>query len=617
MKPASWACFEGWFWRLLGACLLGLSTPLHALHAQPVVTLDTAQAHLMPEGQAAEDRELKLPHRWDHSFPGRDGQVIYRLQLPERQPGVAYGIYIPRAGNQLLVLLDGREVYRHGDLDQPVSDSAKAPIWIRLEPVSQPTRSELVVTASVQAGRWGGLTRFQVGPASAVRELYLEHYRWRQWGALGVVFAMGVVAAFAAGLWYLQRESVYASFAIASATGMLRFLDRVIEEPPLPWPLWGGVMAAALSLHVLWMVRFSLELVGRASPLWMRVLTTLMVAEVVVALASFVLDQPAWWTVALAVLSVPGWIATGQVIWCAWRERSREAIGLSVAGAIAILAGLRDFLVVRVAGDGAATFSILPHATMAFVLLMGWVVLDRFARQGQQLRALTTSLDQQVRDKEHELQRTYDALRRETEQRAAIGERHRIMRDIHDGVGAQLVGLVNLLRNDQVQPQLLREHADAALDELRMAVDAMQNVEGDLTTLLASMRYRLQDRFQACGITLEWRMEDTLPTPGRVAQPEQLLNIQRIVLEAFTNILKHAHARHIWVEVVQTGDQTTLHIDDDGQGLPAHPTTPGGREVGHGLKNMRLRAQAIGARLTIGGSPHGGTRITLELRTQP
>lgn len=87
-------------------------------------------------------------------------------------------------------------------------------------------------------------------------------------------------------------------------------------------------------------------------------------------------------------------------------------------------------------------------------------------------------------------------------------------------------------------PQMPRQHADAALDELRMAVDAMHNIEGDLPTLLASMRYRLQDRFNACGITLDWQIDDHLPQAS--VGPQQLVQVQRIVLESFTNILKHA-----------------------------------------------------------------------------
>lgn len=580
------------------------------LQAQTVHSLTTADAVLQPEGgPVSASATIELPHRWDRQFPRQDGQATYRLPLPPRPAGEPYAIYIPRAGNQLEVRLNDRLIFQHGELGQADSDAAKPPLWIPLPPDTAPHDEVLTVRATIQQGRWGGLTDVQFGPAEAVRELYLQHYRWRQWGAIGVIVAMAVAAVLATGLWYLQREAVYASFAIAAVTGVLRFADRVIESPPLPWPLWGGLMAAAFLLHVLWLLRFSLELAGLFGPRWRLALRWLMSAGVLAALAAFLWRQPALWTATLMGMTLASAVGTFQVARCAWVHRSRETLGLAAAGAIAVLAGARDLIAVRLQGDGAANFSILPHATMAFVLLMGWLVLDRFARQGRQLRALNESLDRQVREKERELQASYEALRRESEQRAALSERQRIMRDIHDGVGAHLVGLVNLLRKDHVPPDMLREHAHTALDELRMAVDAMHNTEGDLPTLLASMRYRLQDRFNACGITLDWHMDDPLPEVHLM--PQQLLQVQRIVLEAFTNILKHAGASRIWVRVGR-GTTHGLHllIDDNGVGMAAAAFT----SLGQGLHNMRQRAQAVDAQLDILPSPHGGVRVSLQLQ---
>lgn len=576
--------------------------------AQEVHEIRNALARLQPENSPPVDREVTLPHRWDHAYPRQGGSATYELALPDWSASVPHALYLPRAGNQLEILHNGHPIFRHGELGDSDSDAAKPPLWIALPPSSGTEVQTLTVRASMQQGRWGGMTQVFMGPADSVRELYLVHYRWRQWGAVGVVVAMAVAAVLAIGLWYLQHEAVYASFAIAAVTGVLRFADRVIETPPLPWPGWGALMAVAFAMHVLWLLRFSLELVGLDSPRWRLALRALMAFTGVVALAAFHWRQPSWWTGALATLAAASAVGTLQVIQLAWRQRTREALGLSVAGSIAVLAGVRDWWDVRVHGDGAVTFSILPHATIAFVLLMGWLVMDRFARQGRQLRALTESLDQQVKAREQELRLSYDALRRESEQRAALGERQRIMRDIHDGVGAQLVGLVNLLRKEHVPPQMLRQHADAALDELRMAVDAMHNIEGDLPTLLASMRYRLQDRFNACGITLDWQIDDHLPLAN--VGPQQLVQVQRIVLESFTNILKHADATRIRVKVSARADQgLDLQIDDNGQGLPSNP--PAGQ--GHGLRNMRMRAQSMGARLEIRPSPEGGVRVALSL----
>ena len=54
------------------------------------------------------------------------------------------------------------------------------------------------------------------------------------------------MALLAAGLWWLQRDPLYSTYALAAAFGVLRFADRLIDNPPLPWPLWGAVAAGLM-----------------------------------------------------------------------------------------------------------------------------------------------------------------------------------------------------------------------------------------------------------------------------------------------------------------------------------------------------------------------------------
>jgi signal transduction histidine kinase len=79
-----------------------------------------------------------------------------------------------------------------------------------------------------------------------------------------------------------------------------------------------------------------------------------------------------------------------------------------------------------------------------------------------------------------------------------------------------------------------------ALDEMRMAVDSLQPMHDDFVSVLAMLRYRLQPRLQAAGIEVVWDVAE-LP-PLRQLSPQAVLQVQRILLEAFTNVLKHAHA---------------------------------------------------------------------------
>jgi signal transduction histidine kinase len=221
-------------------------------------------------------------------------------------------------------------------------------------------------------------------------------------------------------------------------------------------------------------------------------------------------------------------------------------------------------------------------------------------------------LEQRVAERDRELQDSYTRLKDINEEKAALAERARIMRDIHDGVGAQLVGLVSLLQTDIKRPEELREHAQSALDELRMAVDSLQPVEGSISTVLATLRYRLQARLKAAGIDVQWEVDD-LPALENLT-PSAVLQVQRILLEAFTNVIRHSQASVVQVRALHLlpGDgsqRISLCVDDNGQ---ASKPDSASSSSGHGQSNMRWRAQAIGANLHIEQSPMGGVRVRLE-----
>ena len=593
-----------------------LSTAWLAATAAPQ-RVTRAHAVLEPEGAVAQTLEISLPHRWDQSFPGQNGLASYRFDIPATRASTPRALYLPRAGNQIEVWLDGRRIHHAGQLGDAATDSAKGPIWVPLPEIEHPQgypAASVQVRVSAQAARWGGLSTPWVGARDEVYALYRDHYRLRQYGGLVVCAVLALMALMTAGFWWSQRDRLYLVFCLASATGVLRVGDRLIEHPPVPWPLWGVVTAWALTLHLVLMIYFALMLVNRQQlldALWFRAMVAI---DVLVGAAAYLLGLPILWTLVLTSLTVPAvlsWLALAQA---AWQQRSGQAIAAFVAGSALVSAGLRDWWVVRLHGDGAGTLSLMPHAVVLFALLMGAVLVQRFARVAGEHRALAVTLDERVRQREAELLRRHAELRQEYAHQAALQERQRLMRDIHDGVGAQLVGLLDLLERDALPRQVLRDQVGTALDELRMAVDALQPVHGDLTTVLATLRYRLRPRLEAAGIAIDWQVDELPPIEGLT--PTTVLQIQRVLQEAFTNAMRHAQAQRLWVRAwLDSGppERLVLSVEDDGRGFQGSDEAS---THGNGLASMHARAQAIGAELEIGAGPRGGTLLHLALPAQ-
>jgi len=329
----------------------------------------------------------------------------------------------------------------------------------------------------------------------------------------------------------------------------------------------------------------------------------------VTSFTSFLFHLPALWTATLAATGVPGFAVLVCVARAAYRTRSRQALILCAAGFVVILTGFRDFWAVRLSEQGSASFSLLPHSTFVFVLFMGWIIVDRYSQQVVQYRDLNDSLEKRIAQREAELGATHERLARQTEEQAMLKERQRIMRDIHDGVGGHLVSLLSLAKRGDIPGDALQAQISVALDELRVAVDSLQPVHGDLTTVLATLRYRLQPRLEAAGLEVAWDV-GALPALDNL-NPQMVLQIQRILLEAFTNVLRHARASRIEVSAcaVEQPRALVLMVADNGVGFGASD----GQRQGLGMGSMQHRSEKIGATLTVVSALGQGTRLRLEL----
>ena len=88
--------------------------------------------------------------------------------------------------------------------------------------------------------------------------------------------------------------------------------------------------------------------------------------------------------------------------------------------------------------------------------------------------------------------------------KASAQERQRIMQDMHDGLGSQLLSSLMLVErgamsNEQVA-QILRE----SIDDMRLAIDALAAEDSDLLAALGNMRFRMEPRLKGAGMDLQW-----------------------------------------------------------------------------------------------------------------
>jgi two-component system sensor histidine kinase UhpB len=216
------------------------------------------------------------------------------------------------------------------------------------------------------------------------------------------------------------------------------------------------------------------------------------------------------------------------------------------------------------------------------------------------------TLAQRISQKEQELQAHHDTMRSQEAERTLVAERGRIMADVHDGIGSQLLGLMLQARSGKVTREEMADGLQAALDDLYLVIDSLDTVEGSLENVLGAYRARVAPKCEAAGIALDWQIEGT--QTGRLSAPTTMLQLCRILQEAISNAIRHGKATRIRMLLSEAAGQTTVTLTDNGSGFD--PSTVEG--LGRGLTSMRKRAASIGARLAFTDA-NPGCRISITL----
>ncbi|MBI3161370.1 MAG: PAS domain S-box protein [Chloroflexi bacterium] len=197
----------------------------------------------------------------------------------------------------------------------------------------------------------------------------------------------------------------------------------------------------------------------------------------------------------------------------------------------------------------------------------------------------------------------------------ALGERQRLLRDLHDSVSQKLYGLLALTEAAQAGIEAgstiapldvltrIGENARQAVKEMRLFLYEMQPT--DLKDgLVPSLQHRIAAVEGRADIRARMISDENIQL-----DKESEIALYYIAQEALNNILRHAHARNVSVSVKQTRKNVILEIVDDGQGFDIKKLD----DSGLGLRSMRERAAQVNGKFKITSKPGAGTKVLVSV----
>lgn len=455
------------------------------------------------------------------------------------------------------------------------------------------------------------VSKIFIGPVELVTPPFQQRLFWQNdMAQVAFVFAL-VVALMLLVVFCLRRNQKSYLLLGLSAIGcaIVVFVYVLPVMPSWLYPYWRLLHISGIALFTqcawLFLIRESEPtqvMFSRACIVWGLLGPTHYLANFWINDVSFSQLFEGAWGIGAGII---GLYPVALLLHSVWRQMAWRKVVFLVATILAIIVGVSD---IALQTTGRSTFgnvgyslqvvSSLWLSALTSVLMADFV--SSLTEQDRQRKVMARKLAEQ----QFELAQLHELDRRSTRERATLDERDRIMQDIHDGLGSQLITSLALsergaLNADQTS-LLLRE----SIDDLRLAIDTMSDNGDRFSVAAGNLRSRMEPRLRAAGIALSW---DSTPIDGpNKLQSSQTLPLLRIMQESFTNALKHSKASAIAVNFSVQNEVFILRISDNGVGFDSSTV-----RLGKGLSGIEKRARALGATLEI--SCAAGTTITVKL----
>lgn len=560
------------------------------------------------EGQAPV--EVVLPHRITGDARFRSASYTVPLTVTPDTESRVLGLCISRWSLTADVWLDKIKLADAAPGITAVLDYTR-PHFVAVPAKLESGEHQLTVKLSVLAEMDPGLSDIWWGDGDQIGRACQGFADSKRVGALGATFMMILAGLVSFSFWVLTRDSSALYFSLVALAWSIHYAHlTMVWWPDMPLNVWSYLYFASRVAFLPPMLIFCLRISRTVRPrlergVWLVAGAALLILSVLPAY------MRAQW---ISVMGILGLLSVTYFFGILLRSVLRER---NLAGDVLLLSIL--FVFISHVLDLMRWIGFVPYGTVSLsyfsipLLFASFGVLlgEHMVRYVWQERQAKEWLQKEVEQSRRIIQSDFDKLQLQRDQLAIQEERQRIVRDMHDGLGSQLVTARALLMAAPSQEKSQVEHLiTGALLELRCVLDvlAIQPSEhpqdSPVSTLMGTLRWRIEPALKAIGCTLVWRVQ-RLPKDF-LADDHSRLQLLRLLQEAFSNVIKHSGATRVEFNVQHLARSIVLTLSDNGRGLsPARP-------VGYGIQNMRTRADELGAQFEFTGVDEGGCLLRLQ-----
>jgi len=581
---------------------------------QKGITLDelTFTAGLEPGQQ----EQRKLPDNWRHNISSNLSRGVYQGSFfLDNVPDVLWGVFLPAHRSNVSVTVNGTYIGDGGSFEPVLARNSMYPLLLSIpKGLLHKGRNTIEVRLFAAPAGHGFLDRVHLGPYSALRPAYQLHHHVLQTSTQIITFSMFVLGIVMLVIWLNRCHDVtYGLLAGMAISWAIQNLNMIVSEIPVSLAVWEKIM----HLAALWISSFSYLFISAYFSSWAgkkinkfakaNLIYSLMLSVLFITLPMSVFYQVFYLTAMPYQVLLLIYIFVQMCRMSLMTNKITDRL-LTAVAIICMVFTIHDAMITTGLIQS-HVFYLSGFCGLFTFMFFGWTLLSRFMDATKSLENNNTILSQRILERETELKNIFEKQKKYEQREAMEQERERLMRDIHDGLGGQLVSILSIVEQDKADNEQVASAVRFALDDLRLIVSSLDSSNMNLPSLLGLFRERILSRYEQAGIDIRWEVEP-VSTKSDFSE-KRALQILRILQEAAANTAKHANASTIYLSLKETEEDdrvvTTIAYADDGKGFQLE-----GVEMGYGIANMYSRAAKAGIMFSITSYENAGTRITLS-----
>lgn len=489
-----------------------------------------------PNAGDARWHRVTLPDLWSRNGYEADSGW-YRIQIhADRIPEKLQGIYLFRLHMNAAVYFNGEFLGDGGRMEEPLARNWNRPLYFNVPHVLwRVGNNELLIHLKTYAG-FGMLFPPQIAPDELLKPRFQTRQFLQNELSLAFTFMLTMVGVYTLVLWYKRRhDGMYLWFALSCFCWSIFNSSLFVRYPILINPVaYQKLTHIALDFWMLFLVGFMHRYLGLLHP---RREQLLFGVQTLLALPFAALPMTSGYSITHIMHS----ISLGLTIYLAtlaWRNwRKKPGLGtLFMANAFTalVLSALHDWLMENpiiglLSWENMAIlwrhqFHLLFFMVPVLILFLALHLTQRFVSALNESEQLNRELEQRVSAAQRVLAKHFKESRVLELGQATTNERERIYRDLHDDVGAKLLGLVISAQRANLPREA--DLARSALQDLRDVVSRSAQPVTTLGDLVADWRAETEQRLNPLGIILDWRIPlEDMPMP---VSAEAALNLGHV-----------------------------------------------------------------------------------------